>query len=132
VTPGPALRAGVEYFLLAFAAGAVLGVARRLLLAPALGEAVAVSVELPLLLGFAWLVCRRLVARHAVPAALGARLAMGAFALALLLAAELGLGALLGLRPAEQFGGPAGLLGLAGQVAFGLLPALQGLRAARR
>lgn len=121
-----ALRAGVAYFALVFAAGFGLGTIRALLLVPALGAAPAVAIELPVMLVFAWIACGWLVRRFAVPAIPGARLAMGAAAFALLMAAEAALAVLgFGQSPEAYLAGlatPAGLLGLAGQVAFGLMP----------
>jgi hypothetical protein len=121
-----AARAGLLYFLVAFAAGLALGILRALVVAPAIGETLAVLVELPVILAIGWAACRRLTV--AVPATLSARLAMGGVALALLAGAEALLGAGLGRPPAAQLaalGTPPGALGLAGQVAFGLLPAVQ-------
>ena len=121
-----ALRAGVAYFALVFAAGFGLGIIRALLLVAALGAAPAVAIELPVMLVFAWIACGWLVRRFAVPAIPGARLAMGAAAFALLMAAEAALAVLgFGQSPEAYLAGlatPAGLLGLAGQVAFGLMP----------
>jgi hypothetical protein len=47
---GPAIRAGLRYGLEAFALGFGLGIFRTLVVAPALGETVAVLIELPVLL----------------------------------------------------------------------------------
>jgi hypothetical protein len=121
-----ALGAGAAYFGLVFAAGVLLGTLRVALLAPALGETAAVALELPAMLGLAWFAARWLVRRWRVAVAPAARLAMGGTGFVLLLAAEAGLGAALG-RPAVP-ATAAGLLGLAGQVAFALLPLAQGLR----
>jgi hypothetical protein len=121
-----AARAGLLYFLVAFAAGFALGTARVLLVAPALGETAAVLLELPVMLAIAWVACRRLAAP--VPATAAARLTMGVVALALLAGAETLLGIGLGRPLAAQLaalGTPPGALGLAGQVAFGLLPTVQ-------
>jgi hypothetical protein len=123
------LEAAVPYSLAVFAAGFVLGTLRVLVLAPALGAVAAVALEVPLMLGVAWYASRWAVARHRVPARNGPRLAMGGFAFVLLMAAELALGvwgfgqSLTGI--AAGFLRPEGLLGLAGQVAFGLVPLAQ-------
>jgi hypothetical protein len=123
-----AIRAGVLYFALVFAAGFVLGTLRVLALAPALGETTAVMAELPLILLIAWSACRWLTARLRVPGVPRPRAVMGALAFALLIGAEAMLGAVLG-RPlaaqAADLAHPAGALGLAGQVAFALLPLAQ-------
>jgi hypothetical protein len=125
----PTTQAGCVYFLVVFAAGFLIGALRVFLIVPAVGETVAVLFELPVMLAIAWFACRRTVARFAVPAVLRLRLAMGGLAFALLMLAEVGL-SVLGLQRtlAEHFqaylAAPA-LLGLAGQVAFALFPAVQ-------
>ena len=124
------LAAGIAYFAIVFAAGFVLGTVRTLVLAPAVGPVAAVALELPVMLGLSWVACGWLVRRFAVPPAWPARLAMGAIAFALLMAAEAGLALLaFGQSPATYLAGlgsSAGLLGLAGQVAFALVPVVRG------
>jgi hypothetical protein len=127
-----ALSAGVRYFLVGFATGFLLGTLRVSVVAPALGPVASVVLELPVILAVAWVACGWLT--RSVPATAGARLAMGGLAFALLIAAEILLGLALGRLPIEQLrdlATPAGLLGLAGQVAFGLFPLLR-LRIERR
>lgn len=124
-----ALRAGLAYFAAVFAAGFALGTLRVLLLVPRLGEMAAILVELPLMLALSWLASRWLTGRFAVAPQPRPRLAMGAFAFALLLAAELGVSVIaFGRSPAEHlatYREPRALLGLAAQVAFALFPLLQ-------
>jgi hypothetical protein len=120
-----AALAGCLYFALVFAAGVALGVPRALVLAPRTGPLAAVLLELPLILAVAWLVCGRLLARLAVPGDPAARALMGGLAFALLIGAELLLALASGGTAAGFLAGlatPAGLLGLAGQAAFALLP----------
>jgi hypothetical protein len=119
-----AVRAGVAYFALVFAAGFVLGALRLLLVVPAVGALAAVLVEAPMILALAWLVAGRLPTRFAVPARLAERLVMGGLALALLFAAERLLGAGLGTWQ-SPLASTAGRVGLAAQVAFGSFPALR-------
>lgn len=124
-----ALGAGLAYAVIVFAAGAVLGALRVGVLMPHLGEVPAVLVELPIILAVSWLVARALIRICLVPATVPARLVMGGTALVLLLAAELGLAVLLLARSlpehlASYRTAPA-LLGLAGQIVFGLIPWLQ-------
>ncbi len=126
-----AIRAGVLYFALVFAAGFVLGTLRVLVLAPAIGETMAVLAELPVILLVAWHACRWLTARLRVPGVLLPRAVMGALAFGLLIGAEAMLGAVLGRPPAAQLAAlatPAGRVGLAGQVAFALMPLAQAWR----
>ncbi len=128
----PIVAAGFRYFVVAFVAGILLGTLRVLVLAPAFGPAAAVLIELPVILGIAWIACRPLARR--LPAQAGARLAMGGVAFVLLMLAEGLLGVAFGRPLSTQLrdlGTAAGLLGLAGQAAFGLLPILQ-LRLERR
>ena len=121
------LRPALVYFAAIFALGFVLGTVRTLWLAPAIGPTGAVLAELPVMLAASWWLARRIVARTALPHA-GATLALGLIALALLLAAELALAvAAFGETPGAWLASlarPPGALGLAGQVLFGLLPAL--------
>ena len=119
------LRAGALYFLGVFALGFVLGTIRVLWLAPAIGAFAAVSVELPLMLGFAWWLSSRL----ALSLGTWQRIGMGAFAFVLLMLAEAAVGLFaLGLSPVAYLAGlltPEGKVGLAGQLVFALLPWLQ-------
>ncbi|MCX9145816.1 hypothetical protein [Erythrobacter sp. WG] len=120
-----AVRAAVSYWAMIFALGFVLGTARVLWIAPALGLVPATLLELPVMLGASWWASGFLLRRHGVSAA-GEALAMGVLAFALLLAAECGLaGVLSGESPAQWLAGlaqPHAALGLAGQVVFALIP----------
>lgn len=117
--------AALLYWAGIFALGMVLGTVRTLWLVPLLGELAAVACELPIMLGASWLWARRLVVRWRVRAGAPA-LAMGLSAFLLLMASELALGLLaFGQTPGQWLAGlgrAPGLLGLAGQVLFALLP----------
>jgi hypothetical protein len=120
------------YFAIVFACGFVLGAVRLMAIAPRTGPTTAVLLELPLMLAASWLSCGWSIRAFEVPRGLGARLAMGAIAFGLLLAAEaalgvLGFGQTLGAWIAA-FGAPPGLVGLAGQIAFALVPVAQRAR----
>lgn len=118
------LVAGGAYGALAFLLGFVLGTLRVLVAAPRLGEIRAVLLELPVMLAASALLARWLVRRHAIAGPLQAA-AMGAMGFALLIACEAALALVLGQSPAQWLAAvaaPAGLVGLAGQVAFALLP----------
>src|SRR5688572_25414741 len=123
-----AFAAGALYFLLIFLLGMVLGAIRILLLEPRIGPVPSVLLELPLMLAASWFVCGWLIRYLIVPAAASSRLAMGATAFVLLMAAELGLslfavgGTVAGHFAAYRSGAP--LIGLLGQIAFALFPLL--------
>jgi hypothetical protein len=123
------LLAGLAYFACVFSAGCVLGVIRVLFVAPAVGETAAVSLELPLILAWSWLVCGWLLRRIAVPACMTGRLGMGVTAFAVLIIVELGLPVLVGGRLladwSAQYQKAPGLIGLLGQIAFALIPLLR-------
>jgi hypothetical protein len=125
---------GAGYFAAVFAAGFVLGVARTLVLEPWLGRLLAVAIELPLMLAWAWWVCSRLLQRRP-PATLPTAAAVGTVAFALLMLAEAALSTLLaGRSPAEHlalYREPAHALGLLGQLAFAAWPLLWAWRRAR-
>ena len=131
ITGAPAeLKAAAGYFLAVFASGFGLGTVRVLLIAPRLGEIAAVSIELPLLLSISWLACGWSLRRFGVSGGWERRAVVGALAFALLMAAEFGLAVLaFGRPPGAYVAGwstPAGALGLAGQIAFALMPMVRG------
>jgi hypothetical protein len=121
--------AGGLYFALVFAAGFVLGAIRTLLLAPRVGDFAAVAVELPVMLAISWIACGAVLRWVQPGQGIGPRAVMGLFALALLMAAELGLSLAIGLPSmAAWLAGltsAPGLLGLAGQVAFAIFPMIR-------
>jgi hypothetical protein len=128
------VRAASVYFAIIFCAALVLGVLRAILVAPRTGDLVAVALEVPILLVLAWKTADHL--GRGVPTRFAHRAVMGGLALVLLLAAELALGILiLQQAPAAVAAGmttPPGLLGLAGQIAFGMIPLVQMGRTSRR
>jgi hypothetical protein len=123
-----AIRLGFLYFLAVFAIGFLLGALRVGLIVPRLGPLVAVLLEIPVMLGLAWLVCGALLRRHGLTPA--GRLVMGGLAFALLMLAELGLSVLLaGRSPAQHWALYRQLpdqIGLAAQLAFAGFPLLRG------
>jgi hypothetical protein len=130
---GRSIAAGAVYFAMVFSLGFVLGAARVIITAPALGEAPAVLLELPVVIVASWFASGFCVARIAVPPKTADRLIMGLLALGLTLAAELGVSVLLFERTAAShfatYSHFAGLAGLAAQGVFALIPLIQGRRA---
>lgn len=123
-----AVTAGLLYFAAVFALGFLLGVIRVTLLVPRLGEATAVSIELPLMLLAAWVICGAVLRRRTVSPEIGARMAMAATYLALLLVAETLVGGLTGRSLAGAPGNWPGLLGLAAQLLTAAFPLLRRAR----
>lgn len=119
------LRAGLTYFAVIFVAAFAMGILRRVVIIPLTGPLIAVALEVPILLALAWLVAGR-VLRH-WPLDLPGRGAMGAVAFVFLMLAELALSSASGQTPGQFLATMAtapGALGLAGQVGFGVIPAL--------
>jgi hypothetical protein len=123
------LRAGIIYGLIIFGLGFLLGTLRVLLIAPQLGEAMAVIVELPIMLLACWLAAGWTVRRYR-PATRDAALLIGVVGFAVLMLGELAVAlTLFGLTPAgwiASFGMPTAQLGLIAQliaVAFPLIHA---------
>lgn len=117
--------AALAYWAGGLALGFVLGTVRTLWAAPHLGEIAAVAAELPLMLAAGWW-WARIVLRHARLPNLRSARRMGLLAFAVLLVSECALAALLfGTAPPQWARGlmaPAGLLGLAGQAVWAMLP----------
>ena len=127
------LRAAFLYWLLAFAAGFVLGALRVMLVEPMLAKwlegfapLVAVAIEAPIMLTVSWFAAVWLLGRR--PAWTSAEtLGMGGLAWLLLQLAELGLALVMGLSTAaylEKLKTLAGVLGIALQLLFAFIPLL--------
>lgn len=124
-----AARAGIAYTLLVFLIAFALGTLRVTLVVPRVGELIAVLLETPLVLVVSWWASRVCTRRYAVSDAARARVTMGATAFTLLMLLELSLSVLLfGESLAHylaRFATTAGIVGLAAQVGFALIPWLQ-------
>jgi hypothetical protein len=121
--------AALEYFAIAFFAGVGLGTARTVVFAPMIGKLLATTIELPVMLAICWWACGYVLAKNYVSPSLVPRVLMGALALVLLLVAETCFGLIfLGQSLQAQFAlyqtAPA-LLGLCGQLAFAVIPAIR-------
>lgn len=119
-------KAGAAYFTIVFVAGFMLGTLRVLLPAPRFGELVAVLLELPLMLAVSWIACGWVLRRFQVAPRIAPRLSMGAIAFGLLMLAEVTLwvgafGASMS-DYLDELTTPHGLVGLAGQLLFALMP----------
>jgi hypothetical protein len=119
------VRPALVYLGVVFAAAFVLGTVRTLWLIPQIGEVRAVLVEVPLVLAISWITAGAALRRWPLQTR-GDRAVMGAMAFAVLMALELALGRFgFGRTLTDMLlamGTPAGLIGLAGQIGFGLIP----------
>ena len=131
-----AVKAGIGYFVAAFGLGFVLGTARVLEVAPAVGVLPATLIEVPIMLFASWHICAWIVRKLSVSSAPRARLAMGALAFTLLIAAETVLGVLgFGQTLQQQIAGyrePGAMLGLVAQLVFALFPLAQVMLTSKR
>ncbi|MEQ8293699.1 MAG: hypothetical protein RIA08_15965 [Roseovarius sp.] len=100
-----------------------------LVLLPRVGELTAVLLELPVILAVSWVCAGWLVGRFRVPGRVADRMVMGGVGFGLLMVAEWTLAVLAFDRPlAAQLAHYVtlpGAIGLAGQVAFGVMPVLR-------
>jgi hypothetical protein len=109
---------GVVYGLLVFAAGFALGIARVLVVEPAIGRGAAVALEFPLIAMASWFAARFTVTRLPPPRATMSRFGLGAIGFSVLQAGEIVTGVLAFGRPlADVLAGYARADGL---VALGL------------
>lgn len=117
--------AATVYWGIIFALGFVLGTIRVLWVIPRVGLIPATLLELPIILAASWFAAGWIVRRFAIDSGRDA-LILGVLAFAILMAAECALAAALaGETPAQWLAGlrqPHALLGLAGQIAFALMP----------
>ena len=124
----PPIKAGLLYFAIVFIAGFVLGAVRVLAVIPVLGELKAVALELPVILSVSWLACRKLIVTFSVPPQVAPRIVMGALAFGILMLVEFGFSVLVFGRSGAGYVAllrtAPGLLGLAGQLGFALMPLL--------
>jgi hypothetical protein len=116
------------YLTVVFCAAFVLGTIRVLWVIPRLGEVRAVLIEGPLVLALSWVVAGAVLRRWPLPDR-HARVAMGGLAFLGLMLLEVALGRLVFGRSLAgilaQMVTPAGLIGLAGQIGFGLIPLIR-------
>lgn len=132
---GPAKRslmAGGIYFAIVFTLGFALGVVRVLITQPRFGDVAAVSLEAPVILTASWFAARWSVAKFGVSSGAPDRFVMGVFAFGLTMLAELGLSVLVFHYSVsahfDTYTHIAGLIGLAAQIVFALIPWIEGSR----
>ncbi|MBY0508814.1 MAG: hypothetical protein K2P94_01560 [Rhodospirillaceae bacterium] len=117
------------YFVIVFGAGFLLGTARIFALAPRIGENLAVMLELPFMLAISWFASKHLIRQFKVVAVLQPRLVMGGLAFGLLMIGEFGVSAVGFGRTFSDYlasyANMSAILGLVGQLVFGLFPAMQ-------
>jgi hypothetical protein len=127
------IRAAFLYWLLAFAAGFVLGALRVMLVEPMLAKwlegfapLVAVAIEAPIMLTVSWVAAAWVLGRRPAWTPVET-LGMGGLAWLLLQLAELGLALVMGLSTAayfEKLTTLAGVLGVVIQLLFAFVPLL--------
>ncbi len=123
-----AIKGGILYFIVVFAAAFVLGAVRTRLIAPNFGAIVGVVIELPLILIWAWIACGWAVRKLHVPARPQPRLVMGGIALVLVLVAETVVAVALHQSLERHFADYQSidtLIGLAAQICFALMPLMR-------
>jgi hypothetical protein len=127
-----ALKAGVLYFALVFAAGFALGPVRILWVVPRFGARMAELIETPIMLVVIIASARWIVRRLGVPSTTSSRLGMGCVALGLLLVAEFTLVlSLQGMSVSEYFASRDPVSGTVYYVTlmvFAAMPLLAGAR----
>jgi hypothetical protein len=105
-----------------------MGIGRVLVVAPRLGANAAVFLEIPVLLTVSWFVARRLV--HKRFFAFWQLVSIGASAFALTMISEAALADMIRGQSLAQWAAdlvtPLGLVGLAGQLGFAIMPVLAG------
>ncbi len=124
VTARAALIPGAAYGLSGFGLGFAFGTVRTLVVAPLVGPFAAVAMETPLMLAACAPLARLFVRRWAICMPIPA-LTMGLAAFGALLLCEVLMALILGQSIRAWLSGlvlPEGMLGLAGQITFALLP----------
>lgn len=123
------LKVGGLYFLIVFSIAFAFGTLRVLFLAPMLGEIWAVLFEVSILVILSWMISSRLLKKFDLQSDCLGAIIVGASAFLLLMFIELSISVFaFGRSSTEYFGSlrvAPGVIGLLGQVFFGLIPFLQ-------
>ena len=121
-----ACTVGIIYFSAVFTVAFALGIARILVIARYIGASAAVILEVPIVVVLSWVVACYLLKRHSF--SLPQSAVMGGTAYMLTMASEVVLARLLRGQSATEWisniATPIGLFGLAGQIAFAVIPVL--------
>lgn len=114
------------YFAGIFFLGFLLGTIRTLALVPIMGQLAAVLVELPFMLTASWFACARILKHYATIREHRQLIIMGGSAFVWLMGTEIVLSVALFGQPLAEFAANLlsthGIVGLAGQLAFGCIP----------
>jgi hypothetical protein len=120
------VAAAFAYFGVVFCIGFVIGAVRTLVVAPIVGEVSAEGLDAAIMLAVYWVGCGWSLRHFEVKTSAASRLAMGAIAFGLLMAAEFAVARLLFARAAvtvfQSYGTPAGAIRLAAQLGFAATP----------
>jgi hypothetical protein len=111
---------GLAYFAAVFAFAFLTGMARVLVLEPSLGATAALLLEVPVVVAASWVAARQLLRHRSLT--VPQRATMGATAFALTMASEAALSGLTDWAASLTTG--LGLIGLAAQALFALMPIL--------
>ena len=124
------IATALTYYSIIFAFAFGLGVARGLLIAPLIGETAAVLIEILIALLASRMVARRLI--HNRQFSLAQLLIVGAIAFGLTIVSEAALAGVIRHQSLDQWANSLtsslGLVGLAGQIGFALMPTLTSIK----
>ena len=122
-------KAGAAYGIIVFLTGFALGTLRILVIAPLLGAATALVLEVSMILVVSWFVSRWCATGFRIPREMRPRLTMAAVAFAVVVAADWGTAVFAFQEKTTQFLESyvtiAGLIGLCAQIAFACFPVFQ-------
>jgi len=123
------------YFGVVFCVGFMFAAIRTLVIAPMIGEVSAESLDAAIMLAVYWIVGGWSLRQFKVVSGALSRVAIGALAFVMLMAAEFAVASLLFARAPvtvfQSYGTPAGAIRLASQIGFAAIPLLRGRLAPR-
>jgi hypothetical protein len=123
---GATLASAAAYFVLVFIPAFAVGAFRSMVVTPRLGATIAVLLETPLILVVSWFAAGWCIDRFGVGGSAFERLTMGLAAFVLLMSAEFSLAIFAFGQSATGYvsaiGSLPGLIGLAAQAGFALIP----------